>query len=273
MITFYLGAHQPHWLWDERADFPLFVSHRTLRQYKTLRPSTSGWALDSGGFSELSQYGEWRTTSAEYVRAVARYDGEIGHLEWAAPQDWMCEPQIIHGGNGSPGTHLSVTEHQRRTVANFLELTALWPAEGDGESPFMPVLQGWTMGDYLRCAEMYAESGVVLADYPVVGVGSVCRRQGTGSIGALFAVLATEGLLLHGFGVKTQGLQRIGHLLTSADSMAWSYDARRNPPLAGHTHKNCANCLDWARDWRANLLSQLDRSQPQDGLALDWEAA
>jgi hypothetical protein len=27
----------------------------------------TGWALDSGGFSELSLYGGWRTTPEEYV--------------------------------------------------------------------------------------------------------------------------------------------------------------------------------------------------------------
>jgi hypothetical protein len=86
-LVFYLGTHQPHWLWNQAADFPLFVSHRTLRRYTTLRRSTHGWALDSGGFSEVSQFGEWRTSPREYVAAVARYDTEIGSLHWAAPQE------------------------------------------------------------------------------------------------------------------------------------------------------------------------------------------
>jgi hypothetical protein len=43
------------------------------------------------------------------VAAVARYDAEIGGLHWA-PQDWMCEPEVIRGsGPGRfAGTCLSV---------------------------------------------------------------------------------------------------------------------------------------------------------------------
>jgi hypothetical protein len=31
----------------------------------------------------------------EYAGLVARYAEEIGGMDWAAPQDWMCEPWII----------------------------------------------------------------------------------------------------------------------------------------------------------------------------------
>lgn len=251
----YLGTHQPHWLWDPAADFPLFVSHRTLSRYKTLRWSTCGWALDSGGFTELSTFGRWLTTPRAYAEAVAQYAREIGRLEWAAPQDWMCEPQIIHGGRGFPGTHLSVAEHQARTVANYIELRDLWPQFSDDPCPFRPVLQGFEPREYLACADRYAREGVDLAALPLVGLGSVCRRQGTAAIGTLVEDLAP--LRLHGFGVKTLGLLAYGHLLTSADSLAWSYAARRTPPLAGHTHKNCANCLVYAAQWRARLLEAL----------------
>jgi hypothetical protein len=52
-------------------------------------------ALDSGGFTELRLHGGWRTTAAEYVTVVRRYRDQIGCLEWAAPQDWMCEPFML----------------------------------------------------------------------------------------------------------------------------------------------------------------------------------
>jgi hypothetical protein len=275
MTIFYLGTHCEAWLWAPAADFPLFVSHRRLARRKTLHPSTRGWALDSGGFTELSTYGEWRTTPQEYVRAVGRYDREIGKLEWAAPQDWMCEDAIIHGGNGFPGTHLSVGEHQRRTVENFLLLRDLWPAESDAECPFMPVLQGQSLAGYQRCEALYGAAGIRLEDYPVVGLGSVCRRQHTQEIAEIVRAFSPR-LALHGFGVKTKGLQIAGHLLESADSLAWSYDARRSAPLAGHTHKNCANCLGWARNWRSRLLAGCASAGPrgwQEALFDSGEAA
>ena len=62
----YLGTHMDGWL--AHVGVPLFVSHRRLVRRKTLPMARSGWALDSGGFSELSMYGGWRTnTLEEYV--------------------------------------------------------------------------------------------------------------------------------------------------------------------------------------------------------------
>lgn len=254
---FYLGAHQPHWLWNAR--FPLFVSHRQLARKVRLRPATCRWAVDSGGFTELSLNGRWVTTPGSYADAVTRYIEELGALDFAAPMDWMCEPFMIER------TGLSVREHQHRTVANYLELCALAPAV-----PWLPVVQGWTLPDYLHCVDLYASAGVDLTALPRVGLGSVCRRQATGQIGHIVAALAARGLRLHGFGVKTGGLTRYGHLLASADSMAWSYNARRLPPLPEcGGHKNCANCLTYATQWRTRLLAGLAaRGQQTDLFAL-----
>jgi hypothetical protein len=196
-------------------------------------------------------YGEWRTTPEQYVAAVRRYDEEIGSLNWAAPQDWMCEPFML----GRTG--LDVAEHQRRTVTNFVRLQELW---GDRiTSPFMPVLQGWERDDYLRCIDLYGTTNVDLTEYPLVGLGSVCRRQATEEIGDIVAaVLAVDpGMPLHGFGVKKRGLRAYGHLLESADSMAWSFEARRlQAPMDGCVgHKNCANCLPYALAWREGVAA------------------
>ena len=128
--TFYLGSHQPHWL--ATAGAPLFISHRRLAGRKTLPRASAEWALDSGAFSELAIYGEWKTTVREYHRAVRRHDDQIGKLSWVAPLDLMCEPDML------TKTGLTVQEHQRRTVDNFLELQQLW--DGKDDNPYMPVL-------------------------------------------------------------------------------------------------------------------------------------
>jgi hypothetical protein len=244
-LRFYVGAHHPHWL--ATAPFPLFVSHRRLATRRTLPRAAMGWALDSGGFTELRLHGGWRTTGAEYVTAVRRYRDEIGSLEWAAPQDSMCEPFML------AKTGLTVREHQVRTVANYLELRSLAP-----DLPFVPVLQGWRRDDYHRCVELYQRAGVDLAAEPLVGVGSVCRRQATGEIEAIVHSLASLGIRLHGFGVKAGGLARYADCLVSADSLAWSFEARRTAPLPGCTHMNCANCVRYAAAWRERTLARLD---------------
>lgn len=239
-MTFYLGTHRPYWL--AQLDIPLFVSRRQLARYRTLPRALGPWALDSGGFTELSQYGAWTCGAREYAKDVKRFAAEVGNLAWAASQDWMCEPWITEK------TGLTVAEHQARTVGNYLDLMAL-------ECPVIPVLQGWRLADYDRCVEMYVNAGVDLFSLPVVGLGSVCRRQATDEISELVWHLKDAGLSLHGFGVKLEGLRNVAPALTSSDSMAWSFRGRMEK-RPGHTHaaKNCANCLPWALEWRGLAL-------------------
>lgn len=242
-VRFYLGTHEVHWL--GLTDVPLFISHRRLMKRKSLPRALGPWALDSGGFTELGMYGRWVTTGGEYVAAVRRYRDEIGNLEWAAPQDWMCEPMML------AKTGLDVDTHQRYTVNSVIQLRSLAP-----DLPFIPVLQGWTLEDYLRCVELYRTRGIELRDEPVVGIGSVCRRQAEDEIEEIVGTLAGMGLRLHGFGVKTRGF-RYARFLVSSDSMAWSMDARRASPMPGHSHKNCANCIDWAMRWRDRAIAKI----------------
>lgn len=251
-MKFYLGTHEPHWL--ARVDVPLFVSARRLRRLSRVPRSAVPWALDSGGFSELSLHGRWEAPPEDYAREVMRWSDEVGRLEWAAPQDWMCEPTI------RKETGLSVEEHQRRTVDSVIQLRSLVRGV-----PIIPVVQGWTVPDYIRCVELYDRAGIDLRAEPVVGLGTVCRRQSTGQGVEIVRRVRGLGILgLHGFGIKRQGLAQIGHLLGSADSMAWSLAARKRPPLPGCTHANCANCMRWALKWRAETLCGAGRQHQLD---------
>jgi hypothetical protein len=96
---------------------------------------------------------------------VTRYRDEIGQLAWVSPQDWPCEPESV------AKTGLTVAEHQRRTLDSVLEMRAFLP-----DVRVIPVLQGWTAGQYNRCAEMYHSEGIDLAVEPLVGVGTMCQR-------------------------------------------------------------------------------------------------
>jgi hypothetical protein len=185
--------------------------------------------------------GDWTITAQQYANEIKELQ-EIGKMQWAAPQDWMCEPWIIER------TGLSVIEHQRRTVYNYQELKNL-------ESSVIPVLQGWTLDDYKRCADLYLEAGIDLTSEATVGLGSVCRRQATSEIGELVKWGHESGYRLHGFGVKSAGIKKYGQHLASADSMAWSYTARWNPdPLC--EKKTCANCLHYALSWRDKITNK-----------------
>ena len=238
--TFYLGSHHATSRWWALG-VPLFVSVRVVKRRREIKASAP-WALDSGGFTELSKHGRWMTTEAEYVAQVRRLSA-FPFFQWAAPQDWMCEPDIIHGNpaRGWPGTGLSVAEHQRRTVASFLSLRAqLGPL-------VIPVVQGYGPREYDRCVELYRDAGVDLSAEPVVGLGSVCRRSGTGEAVRLIRYLQDHSLRLHGFGLKDTAFRACRDLLTSADSMAWSATAR-------HEGRE-RNSPEEAMRWRAKLLA------------------
>jgi hypothetical protein len=242
---FLLGTHEAHWL--SKAGYPLFVSRRRLIKYRVLPTAIAPWGMDSGGFAVLDKTGEWDTTEADYIKFIRRCRDEIGMLKWVAPMDWMCEPRV------RAKTGKTVYEHLKLTVGNYIRLRYM-----DDSLPIRPVLQGFSLDDYKRCADLYAQEGVDLTREPLVGLGSVCRRQDTAEIALIAGTFSGYGIRLHGFGVKTKGLALYHDSLVSSDSMAWSFTGRREPPLPGcTTHINCANCLIFATAWRTRLLAGL----------------
>ncbi len=246
MSTFYLGTHDPLWL--ARSEVPLFISAVRIRtRCKRKRPvAVVPWALDSGGFSELSLHGRWTVEPATYAREVERWSAEIGRLDWAAIQDWMCEPFIL------AKTGKTVEQHQALTIESLLTLRALAPG-----IRWTPVVQGWVVSDYVRHVEAYAAAGVDLRAEPIVGVGSVCRRQGTHEGAEIMRTLARMDLRIHAFGIKGGGLELFGDDIASADSMAWSFGARRRRVrLPGCEHATCANCFRYAMQWGTDVAAR-----------------
>ncbi len=264
---FYLGV-SIDWASHERVvDVPLFISFRKLRTRRRLPDIATHFALDSGGFTELQMNGRWTISAHEYAEKVRKMISFYkSKLMWVAPQDWMCEPIILAGGHVRGvgrfiGTGLTVEEHQTRTVRNFAELRA---EVGDR---VIPVLQGFHLHEYQRCAQMYLDAGFDLTQEPVVGLGTVCRRQATSEAEVIVRALARDGVRLHGFGFKKTGLIACGDALVSADSMAWTVDARYQPPLPGHEypgpgrsrgHARCSNCIEFALAWRDSLIARLE---------------
>lgn len=260
----YLGINTVAWLArPELADVPKCVSRNRLAGYRGRRlpRSTSPVLLDSGGFTELKQHGRWRQSPEQYVAEVRQLVDELGRdvVVGVAQQDLMCETVVIEGGTTKDGVfvgtrqwldpehRLSLDEmiemHQRLGVANLVTLRRLAP-----DLPIFPVLQGQTVGQYLRHTGMFLAAGVSFVDEPLVGLGSVCRRQGTQETAAIVRALA--GMRLHGFGVGVAGLSLYGRTITSSDSNAWSYDGRRAVGRCPHgLVKWEANCPERARRW------------------------
>jgi hypothetical protein len=243
-MTFYLGVPEPAWL--ARTNVPLFLARPRLARIRKLHRARGPWALDSGGFSQLSNHGRWTLTASEYAAQVRRFVDQVGMPDFIAPQDWMCEPDML------VKTGLSVEEHQRRTVDNLIQLRELLP-----DLPVMPVVQGWTAGQYMHCVGMYADAGIDLTREPRVGVGSICRRQATIRIGFLLNDLHRAGVSrLHGFGMKLDGLESYGDRLASSDSMSWSFSARMRYEPCPYQRRGCRNCLHFALEWRDDIVGR-----------------
>ncbi|TAV98483.1 hypothetical protein ELI24_08835 [Rhizobium ruizarguesonis] len=221
-VKFYPGLHQP----ADAQHFDLAcISINRLRGRKKLVPC-GDVLVDSGAFTEISKHGAYRHSVKEYAAELHRlYTGGVVKIAACVAQDYMCEPFIL------AKTGLTIEEHQRLTIERYDALVAELKSLFRGDIPFhvMPVLQGFAPRDYASHIRMYGER---LKPGMWVGVGSVCKRQGDPrSIIAVLQAIASErpDLLLHGFGVKITSLLHPGvrDLLATADSMAWSYAARK----------------------------------------------
>lgn len=226
-MRFFTGLHQPS---DAQHFDAAFVSVNRLRDRKG--PFAVGdWIMDSGAFTEISTHGRYRHDVAEYAAQIRRWSTN-GNLLAAVAQDWMCEPFIL------AKTGLTVQQHQANTIERYDALVA----ESTGVY-IMPVLQGFEPEQYVRHMVNY---GPRLARGMWVGVGSVCKRNGDPRAVAsvLHAIkLARPDLRLHGFGLKTTALADplVRSLLETADSMAWSFAARRE----GRNPNNWREAVAW----------------------------
>ena len=211
-MIFYTGMHLPYLVkYLDKA----FVSVNVLKKRRS-DFEVGDWIMDSGAFTEISTHGYYRNGVEEYAEYINRWS-TCGNMELAVAQDYMCEPFILEK------TGLSVEHHQVLTIQRYRELLQYT------NHPIMPVLQGFSIEDYLVHLEMY---GGLLGSHVRVGVGSVCKRNSNPRVIAtiLEAIkMKRPDLRLHGFGIKYTALQNnyVCSLLYSADSMAWSFAARK----------------------------------------------
>lgn len=191
--------------------------------------------MDSGAFSIINKHGEYPFPVDEYALEIVRWKCN-GQLLAAVSQDYMCERETLEI------TGLTVADHQRLTIERYDALLA-----ADTGVYILPVLQGYTPSEYVDHVRQYGDR---LTPGMWVGVGSVCKRNGSPKrvLDVLIAIKTERpDLRLHGFGLKTTALANgtIRELLESADSMAWSYAARKQGRDANHWHE--------ARDFKTRI--------------------
>lgn len=233
-MRFFTGLHQPS---DAKHFDAAFISINRIRGRKS-HFAVGDWIMDSGAFSTILTNGGYPNSVEDYAAQIKRWAG-CGNLLAAVAQDYMCEPAMLQI------TGLTIAEHQRLTIERYDALAAC----DTGGIYIMPVLQGYRPEDYQAHLATYGDR---LALGAWVGVGSVCKRNGKISVieAVLLAIKKVRpDLRLHGFGLKTTALSSglVQKLLHTADSMAWSFAARK----AGR------NANDWreAKAWTDRILN------------------
>jgi hypothetical protein len=227
-MRFFTGLHQPS---DAKHFDAAFISVNRLRKRKSAF-EVSDWILDSGAFTTILTHGDYPESVEVYAAEIKRWS-KNGNLLAAVAQDYMCEAHMLKI------TGKTILEHQQLTIERY---DALMKCDVGGVY-IMPVLQGYSPADYVRHIEMYGDR---LKHGAWVGVGSVCKRNGDPRAieAVLMAIKAVRpDLRLHGFGLKSTALSSwiVRELLFTADSMAWSFAAR----------KQGRNANDWreAKRW------------------------
>lgn len=156
------------------------------------------WIMDSGAFTEVARHSGYGRPVEWYFQKVLRW-AKCGNLLAAVSQDWMCEGFVLKR------TGLSIKEHQRLTIERYDALVHL--AAGSLSPPIMPVLQGYSVSDYLVHVDQYSAR---LAPGSWVGIGSVCRRNGAPEqVRDILRAVKNKrsDLRLHGFGLKHTSLE------------------------------------------------------------------
>jgi len=197
---------------DKPLPIPKLPDHVTMR------------AADSGGFvatmraKRLGLADGYTYTPAQYVAWLRAWGPS-----WAATMDYCCEPEITGQNDGV------VRDRQRRTT----EMAHLFWREYKREPwCWVPTIQGWDIGDYVRHARELAPLIAEMAEYYGsgsefrVGVGTLCRRASVAMIRAVAASVAAElpGIPLHLWGIKLGALRSPAALpsaVVSVDSAAW----------------------------------------------------
>lgn len=177
-------------------------------------------SLDSAGFVAMALHNGFPWSPEQYIF------GLCAAYPWASfsSLDQCVEPQI------APNRY-EVQERVSKTINLNKTCQMLANDVGIGDR-MMPVIQGATADDYLRCFD--ALENLIGVDR-TIGVGSMCRRKVAGEDGIVSIVEKLHrhlppGVRLHLFGLKSDGAECVADLdnrIASIDSQAYGFRARK----------------------------------------------
>ena len=169
--------------------------------------------LDSGGYAFFSRWGEYPFTIEKYIE-LAHYIKDTHPLYKAAILDYPCEPDI------NRSQVMSNEDRIEKTIANAIECY-----DTDDSLPWLPVIQGYTVSEYLHCIDLYDDYGVT-SDY--WAIGSICSRKGApfelrNIITKIKERHPNDKLHAFGLGIPFLRNPQIFQAIYSSDSAAWNW--------------------------------------------------
>lgn len=177
-------------------------------------------SLDSAGFVAMALHNGFPWSPEQYIFGLC-----AAH-PWTkfSSLDQCVEPEI------APNRH-EVQERISKTINLNKTCQMLANDVGIGDR-MMPVIQGATADDYLRCFDALES---LIGDDRTIGVGSMCRRKVAGEDGIVSIVEKLHrhlppGVRLHLFGLKSDGAECVADLddrIASIDSQAYGFRARK----------------------------------------------
>lgn len=226
--------------------------------------------IDSAGFVAMVLRGGYDWTPEHYIEGLCANPA----ISRFSAMDYCLEREISKDRTG-------IEDRISRTI-NLNWRCHRLSLDAKCRDRLMPIIQGETTDDYLRCFD--AISGMVRAG-ETIGVGSMCRRPTGGDTGSNAVVEALDRRLptdvrLHLFGIKSDGAEaasRYGNRIASIDSQAYGMRARH---IANETRKTdpsfsksnvftASIMVDWFRKQQARLdaprIFQIQSSLPMDG--------
>ena len=206
-------------------------------------------ALDSAGFVAARHYRGFPWSTRDYLDLAA-----AATWLWWASQDWCAEPEVALDED-------AVLDRISGTVR--LNMLCLRGGEGRAITDrFVPILQGWHPHHYLRCLERMPWA----LDFPLVGIGSMCRRHIHGEHGILHVLDVLDRAFLgsparlHLFGLKSQAIAIASQhpRVASTDSQAYGVAARQD--ARRHASRSPTPCSRVS--WRIGTPSSWQPSPP-----------
>lgn len=224
--------------------------------------------VDSAGFTAMALKGGYDWTSESYVLELCTHPA----IHRFSSQDLCVEPEVAP-------FRAEVHERIAKTI-NLNRLCARLAADAGIEHKLMPVIQGATAEDYMRC---YDAISSVVRPGATIGVGSMCRRPTKGPDGSIAILERLDRELprdvrLHLFGIKSDGAEAacmFGERIDTVDSQAYGIRARRiaNDRRAADPSFSKSNAFTAGimREWYLGQKARMNRPRTfalQSGLDL-----